>query len=914
MNTIRRALLIAEKPSVMNDIQNAYNKIKNTYPFQIDFGCCAGHLIGLCDPEEYTELWGKPWSKDVLPMIPVTWKKKIINSKFFSQLKAQWQSGNYDAIINAGDAGREGQAIQYLVYEALGVNVPIFRYWADDTTEKTIIKTLNNLVPDSKYKGLTEASILRMYFDWLVGMNFSRSSSLSLQRATRIGRVLSPTLALVCQREDEIRSFVPLDYYELVYNFKSSSGSLYSGTLINPNATDSSPSKYAFFNKAELENINSFINTIKEGTITEVKEEDKIYRAPTLFNLSDLQKECSKRFGLTPAKTLDIAQSLYEKHFLSYPRTESKCLTTEQAKEMPGLISLVGKINMFSQFANGILGNQELINKALSSKKYVDNKKVSDHPALTPTEVIPDMDSLSKEEKAVYVLVICRFLSIFMPDNIMTQTSAITTLSKDKNNYYFRSAGTVEKQVGWKAIINAFFPKKSTKVPDILPSLTVNDNVAVFDGEIKDKQTTPPKRYDDASIISAMETAGKQVDDEELEKILMEAAGLGTPATRAEILEKLFKYDYLERRSKTIYPTEQGMEYVNILKGRTILSPELTAIWEKKLKEVENGELSYNEFYSQMLDYIKSETTSLLTLNPVGPYKKVIGTCPKCKENFYALSNFYACEGYFKKTCDFGLPLEYGKRKLTVTDVKALINGEMTKPKEFTWKNGTKSTTALILQDFKLAFPTAEMQREYVGKCPLCGGRVIAGSKGYYCENWSTKNEQGNSSCNFTVFGKIGETKVSSKQMGEILSFGETKKEVTVKWKSGKSLPGKLCIQMYKEGKYGITVKPYEKKALCQCPYCKIGTFYEDRSRYHCDNTPSNGGSCLASVPKTYLEYSISPDDAVKLLNGEHLNNVMLKSKTKNTLYPANLYTEIDEEKGLIIKQQFVNNWKKQGK
>jgi len=905
----KTALLIAEKPSVMNSIKSAYLKIKDTYEYDIDFASCAGHLIGLCEPNEYTKEWGEPWSKDVLPIVPQIWKKKIINAKFFNDLKKIWSEKRYDVVINAGDAGREGQLIQHLVYEALGVNVPILRYWADDTTEKTIIKTLNHLVSDEQYSGLTKASYLRLYFDWLIGINFSRAGTLALERRSNMGRVLIPTLALAYNRELEIKNFIPTDYFELSATFLTSEGIHYTGYLLNPASNDKSPSKYAYFNKFDLSNIKNSLISCTKGVITDAIKEDKINRAPHLFNLSDLQKECSNKFGYTPAKTLEIAQKLYENHYLSYPRTESKCITSEQAKEMPGLIVSMGKLDIFKPFVDNIVIQKEYVTKALSSKKYVDNKKVSDHPALTPTSVLPDVNALSEAEKNVYVLVVCRFLAIFMPENIITQTMIITTVTLNGANYDFRSIGYVEKQIGWKNILS-LISTSPTKISEIikqeLPKLECGEKVTQTSLNIEDKTTVPPKRYDNASILTAMETCGKQLNDEELEKVLMECAGLGTPATRGEILEKLFEYEYLERKGKTIYPTVQGIQLIQALEGKSIISPELTAIWEKKLKEVEIGKTSYESFYNAMIKYIQSETNSLLQLQPIGPYYKTIGKCPKCGRDFISTSKFYSCLGYFEKkdnirSCDFGLPKKYGGRPLTETDVKALINGDITKPKEYTWSNGNKNTTSLMLIDYKIKFPDPSLLKEIVGKCPLCGGNVIKGKNGYYCEEWNHKDLDGNPSCSFSVYGKLGESTISTKKMMEILSDGQTKKEVSIKWASGKSYSGILYLEKL-NGKYRFAIKPFERKCLGECPYCHIGKIWEEKFTYECDHLPSKGGSCLISIPKSFYGITISQKEALKLANREDLIGKTFKNK-ENESYKANVTAVIDESRGFNIKK-----------
>jgi len=312
-----------------------------------------------------------------------------------------------------------------------------------------------------------------------------------------------------------------------------------------------------------------------------------------------------------------------------------------------------------------------------------------------------------------------------------------------------------------------------------------------------------------------------------------------------------------------------------------------------------------------MVKYITTETASLLTLKELGAYHKKIGICPKCKKDFIVSQKFYACSGYFEKigeerACDFGLPKTYGGRPLTETDVKQLISGEMTKPKEYTWKNGHKSTTSLVLKDFKISFPDHNLTKEVMGKCPLCNSDVIRGKHGYYCESWNKKDKNGNPACSFSIFGKVGESEISPVHMAEILNFGETKKDVKIKWKSGKSFSGRLILEKV-DDKFRISIKPFERKNLGECPYCKLGNLWEEQFRYECDNLPSKGGSCLISIPKTFCGSDISVDEAKQLACRKKIYNKSFVSKNGKP-YKATVETIIDEQKGFNLKIKFTNN------
>ena len=888
----QRALLVTEKPSVMIEIKKAYEKIKYKLPYDIDFTCAAGHLVGLCEPDEYCSEWGQPWTKDVLPMIPSNWKTKIINPKVYNNIRDMWLSNSYDLVINAGDPGIEGQLIQKLIYHSLGVNVPELRLWADDTTEKTLMKALFNLKPDSLFDGLTDASYLRLYFDWLVGMNFSRAVTLSLGRISRVGRVMTPTLALVVAREKEINNFIPQEYFVIEAEFKNSDGIVYKGSLINPKPIKTLPSSYAFDNYDIATNLVSSLAS--QGKITELTQKDSISYAPSLFNLTDLQKYCASNFKYDPSYTLSTAQELYEKGYLSYPRTESRHITTEQSKEMLSLLSSLSVLKDFTSLINAMLNNKPICEKILTSKRYVNDKLVSDHPALLPTPKIPDLSALSEREQNVYIAVVKRMLAIFMPPHIVNSTQIITTVG----NLSFKTTGSVLKQLGWKAL----YPKNTKDEDDEdltdspLFNLKENTVSSINSCEVLNKETKAPARYTYSSILDAMEKAGKQLDDKELEKVLMECSGLGTPATRAEILKKLEDYNYIYKKSNNLLPTQEGIDLINSLDGHNIISPELTAQWQKKLKEVENKELSYDKFYEVMVFYIKNEVAALLGLKSIGRYSEKIGKCPLCGDDFSSYGQYFACNRYITKDdngnrlCSLAFSKKIGNKTFTNEDAKALIEGKVTKPKKITWKNKKTTESCFVLKDGKIEF--AKMERKILGPCPICGSDVLKG-KGFFCKNAAIVDDNGNRQCSFSVFPKIGNTTVTDAQFSQILKKGITDKEIKIKWNSGNESSGRLIL----DEENRISVKQFEKIEVCKCTKCYGGTIYEEKFYYKCNHL-SPTGSCEVQIPKSFLGASILKKDVIDLLND---NAISKKLKFKNGTADKMLRLKRDPDKGYII-------------
>lgn len=863
-----RGLLVAEKPSAMNEIKNVYFKIKDQLPFSLDFACCAGHIIDLAPLNCYREDWGSPYRKEVLPIIPTNffpeWKYIVSKHKFFDPIESLVTNNHYDFVINAGDAGREGQLIQERLYHFLKLTCPIYRFWADDLTEETIKKTFSHLIPNDEFKNLTDAAYLRSYSDFLVGINFSRAATLSLERNTVIGRVMTAVLSLVCRRDKEINTFVPTNYYQakavfLNHNFP------YVGYLINSEPmSEVAKNRYAFKTKEELGQILKGLP--KQGEITERKEQQAISYAPHLYNLTDLQKECSKKYNYAPKLTLAIAQSLYEKKLLSYPRTESRFLTTAAAKDSLVILRNFTVLSDFAPYIVNIFGNNEHLAKILSSKKYVNDSKVSDHPALIPTGVVPDFSSLSEEEKNVFCLVLKRLIAIFMPPYV----ASLTTITTAFGPLSFETKGIRPIQNGWKDLYtddnkgNSNFDKK-------IPPISDDKSVMVKSTEIETKETTPPSKYTYDLLLQDMEFVGRKITNENYISILKECAGLGTPATRAEIIDKLLRDRYLEMSGKTISPTLQGTQLIDSLSGFDITSPELTAKWELALKKVENGELEYNIYYSDLCDYVKNQTAKLLTLSPLGAFfSELYNLCPKCKKRpiIYADGwKFAICQGITEKdkegnkACDFVLPKEYGGKKFSKKEMIEILSGAESNAATLKFKNGKTIYGAVKLDDtFKLKTSLIN-----VGLCPCCNRNVVKGSNSFYCSGNLVKDENGKKACEFSISNKIGTTTISNAAITEILNSGETSKPYTVTWKSGKTYSGVLTLN---EDKTRVEIKEFTPVEIMECPYCDNGMIMEGGLFYFCNHIAPTG-TCKFKVYKQFMDAKISSTDIKKLAKGK---------------------------------------------
>ena len=689
-----RYLLIAEKPSLSKAIKEAYESL-SAPGFKADFFALHGHFMEAKEPDEYKDEWGKPWRKEVLPMIPDAFKYNVKSDcrTDYKKLKDLITNGNYDALVNCCDAGREGEAIFWTLINTMNVGKhKVLRLWAQDTTVETLGKALMDLLDYDKnvdLVNLRDSSLCRIEFDWLVGMNLSRATMLATRTKASVGRVKSPTLNIVVQRDLEIANFVPKDYFEVVGHFDG-----YKGTWFNPKTKETS-----FSDKAKAEALVKSCG--KTGTITEVKKEKVVTNAPAPYSLAELQKEANRAFGFTASQTLDLAQSLYETHkILSYPRTESRALSTALAKEIPDLLKALKDVPEVQKQIALILSEPDRIKKVCSSKKYVDNKKVTDHHAIINTKVKPNLSKLSDNERKLFILVIKKFVAIFLDPYVTNKTTIITDVDKNQ----FKTTGSVVADLGFKELYKGDKAEKEDE--ELLPDVKKGDVVGVKKMQIVSKQTTPPSYYTDAELIQAMQHAGKFVDDEKMKEVLDDAKGIGTSATRAGIIDDLIKKEFLYRNKKTIRATEFGISTIKSLEGKNVISPALTAEWEEKLQSIENGTITANDFKDDMESYIHDETSAHLMLNKSGysgsNNREVIGKCPKCGKDVVMTAKYVMCSTYKKPdegNCDFITGIVISGTKVPKTEFKKILEGKPTKKMKFKSAKTGKPFEAMLKFD-----------------------------------------------------------------------------------------------------------------------------------------------------------------------------------------------------------------------
>lgn len=599
-------LCVAEKPSVGRDIARVLGADTRHDGYMEGNGYCVtwtfGHLCALLDPHEYNGQW-KGWNLSSLPMIPSRFGIKVSGDagiqKQFNIIKTLISQA--DEVINCGDAGQEGELIQRWVYQKAGCKVPVKRLWISSLTEDAIRAGFRDLKDQDAYQRLYEAGLMRAIGDWLLGMNATRAYTLRFAQGTgrdrqvlSIGRVQTPTLALIVKRQNEIEHFVPRTYWELK--------TLYRNMLFSAQLSKAEEDDYAI---TTLEQGQALVDSIKDVplAITSVEKKKGTEYAPRLFDLTSLQVECNKLYGFSADDTLKLIQSLYEKHVTTYPRVDTTYLSEDIYPKVPA--TLAGIKDYYPQIspllalkADGGKGTQSLP----KSKKVFDNKKVTDHHAIIPTGQRPD--SITEQERKVFDLVALRFIAAFYPDCEVANT---TVLAK-AGDIEFKVTGRQIVKPGWRDV----FAKAKIEDEDTneeqktLPAFAKGES-GPHEPQLKEKTTTPPKYYTEATLLRAMETAGKTVDNEELRDAMKEN-GIGRPSTRAAIIEKLFQRKYIVREKKNIRATALGISLIGTVISPLLKSAELTGLWEKKLREIERGEYTAQQF----LDELKQMTVEVV--------------------------------------------------------------------------------------------------------------------------------------------------------------------------------------------------------------------------------------------------------------------------------------------------------------
>ena len=637
---------VAEKPSVGAYIANVLGakQRKDGYfegnGYQVTW--TFGHLCALLDPQEYSDQW-KAWSLSSLPMIPARFSIKVSGDegvhKQFNVIKNLIAEA--DEVINCGDAGQEGELIQRWVYQQAGCKCPVKRLWVNSLTEEAIRDGFQQLKDQSEYQHLYEAGLMRAFGDWLLGMNATRAYTIRYAQGTgrnrqvlSVGRVQTPTLALVVKRQAEIENFKPRTYWELKTTYRD--------TLFNAQI----PVEEDEYAITSAEQGQALVDSIKDLplVINSVEKKKGLEFAPKLYDLTSLQVDCNKKYAFSAEQTLQLIQSLYEKRVTTYPRVDTTYLSDDIYPKVPGILA---GIKDFYPQVTPLLGA-----KLPKSKKVFDNKKVTDHHAIIPTGQRPD--NLTADEKKVYELVALHFIAVFYPE---CEVSNTTVLAK-AGDIDFKVTGREVIQPGWRVVFDN--DRSQGELNDANDANDANDEAAkslpaFVKGEsgahipqLKEKTTTPPKYYTEATLLRAMETAGKTVENDELREAMKEN-GIGRPSTRAAIIEKLYQRKYIVKQGKSLRATETGINLIHLIISPLLKSAELTGLWEKKLREIERGEYTAQQF----LDELKNMTSDVIRdvkTNKAGML------CPVCRQGLIIRGNTrYGCSRW-REGCTYAEP------------------------------------------------------------------------------------------------------------------------------------------------------------------------------------------------------------------------------------------------------------------
>jgi DNA topoisomerase-3 len=780
-----KTLIIAEKPSVALDISRALGGFAREGDYfeseSYVLASSIGHLLGLVAPNDPVK--GK-WSFNHLPVIPPQFELGPTDKRSSERLKLLVRLAkrkDVDALINACDAGREGELIFRYIIQYAGVTKPVRRLWLQSMTQAAIREAFENLREDVTMKPLEAAARSRAEADWLVGINGTRAMTAFNSKdggffKTPVGRVQTPTLAIVNERENRIRAFVPRDYWEVRATFVAAAG-LYDGRWIDPaHKKDEHDPEKRESRLWSLAAAQSVVAACREqpGLVTE-ESKPSSQLSPALYDLTSLQREANGRFGFSAKTTLALAQTLYERHkALTYPRTDSRYLPEDYINTVRDTMKTLseagsGPAGTLARHAAQVIKQ----NWVKPNRRIFDNKKVSDHFAIIPTLQVPR--DLSEAEAKLYDLILKRFLAVFFP----AAEYRVTTRMTEVQGHRFRTDGKVLVTPGWLAV----YGKEAQDEDANLVPVADGEKVQTEDVNAVGLTTKPPARYNEGTLLSAMESAGKLVEDEELREAMSER-GLGTPATRAAIIEGLLNEAYMRREGRDLVPTAKARQLMTLLSGLDVselTSPELTGEWEHKLKQIEQGELARDAFMleiAQMTQIIVKRAKEYERDTVPGDYATLQTPCPKCgnvvKENYRR----YACT-----QCDFSISKHPGGRTFELPEVEDLLAKREIGPLQgFISKMGRPFAAILrITDEFKLEFDFGQSNDDDtepvdfsghtpVGPCPKCQSRVFEHGMSYVCE----KSVGPEKTCDFRSGKVILQQEISREQMEKLLDAGRT--------------------------------------------------------------------------------------------------------------------------------------------
>ena len=888
-----KALIITEKPSVAQEfakilkVSGRQNGYLENESYVITW--CVGHLVEMVYPEEYDSKY-KKWKLEDLPFLPKNYKYDVIKSVSgqYDVVHKMLHREDIDTVYWAGDAGKEGQTIEENIRNFGGVREGMqeLRVWIDSQTEEEILRGIKEAKPMREYANLGKSGIMRTIEDYAMGINFSRAMSVKYGNllndaagtksytAIAVGRVMTCVLGMVVIREREIRNFIETPFYRIVGKFTDAEIEAEWKTT-EESAYYASPLLYKENGFAKEEDAKAFLESLagKEARVSSVEKGISKKKAPLLFNLAELQAECTKRFKISPDETLQIAQDLYEKKLTTYPRTDARVLSSAVAKEISKNVSRLKGYEPVSQFVNAIM--QSGTYRSIGRSVYTDDSKITDHYAIIPTGQLTELNSVNGLHRQVYDLIVRRFLSIFYPPAEYQTVKFIAKIEKES----FFAGGKILKSPGYLCVLG----KEAAEEKDedggekeegtnakmllaMIEKLSENDVVPVKGMDIKEGKTSPPKRYTSGSMVLAMENAGQLIEDEEL-RAQIKGSGIGTSATRAEIIKKLVRVGYLNlnRKSQVLTPTMLGemiFETVSMTVPE-LLNPKMTASWEKGLDGITRGTVDMGEYRAKLEDFIRRETLSMAQtdrkqelIKRIQPLtgresrgaaarKKLGIKCPLCDGEVETTPFGYGCSNYRTNGCKFSIGTIAG-RDLTEEEVtKLLTEGKTEILNGFVSKLKKKFSAALIYKKDENGIPS--IQFDFSGNvpdvlegvaCPVCGESIEIMPYGYTCR----RHRENPEACYFSI-GKIAEKQLSKQDVTELIKNGHTQTLRGFKSKNGKKFDAVLTLTEEdgrKKLKFDFEHVEAKKVKDAVCPLCG-GEILVAPFGYACANRSRDG-------------------------------------------------------------------------
>jgi DNA topoisomerase III len=776
-----KTLIIAEKPSVGQDYARALGGGFQKHEGYLEsddriVSWAIGHLAELAEPEDYDESL-KRWSMKTLPVIPESFKLRpdARGKKQLDILKRLMKRADVDDIVNGCDAGREGELIFAYIVDVAKVKKPVRRLWVSSMTRAAITEGFEHLRDGEEMANLEAAARSRSEADWLVGMNGTRAATVrgrALGGVVSLGRVQTPTLALIVRRDLEIDAFEPETYFQVDARFGLDGPRAYTGRWFEGKQDRTSERERAEAVAAAA--------TGAPATVESVKRTERKTRPPLLYDLTSLQRDANSRFGMSASRTLQAAQRLYEGSsagaVITYPRTRSQFLPSDQVGNLKGIArGLTGLpyARAATQYVAGL--------DVLPLARVVADAKVDDHHAIIPTGEVPTKE-LSGDDARIFELVVRRFLAVFHPEAKFEDTEIITVAAEHR----FRTRGRRLIEAGWRGA--AFGEEAAAEEPQgdedeprqVLPRVDDGERGTCEQAEVLEKQTKPPARYSEASLLRDMETAGKQIEDEEVRQA-MKDAGLGTPATRAETIEKLLRVGYIERLGRSLRATAKGRQAIGLLHDHALTSAELTGRWEQRLSAIERGQeprdrfmADIRKFTTEVVDYFRN-----LTADEVRAQRAEIGPCPNgdgvIRENRAA----YGCSSWKSKEepgCGFVIWKQQKGRSISPGEARDLLehgqtdllDGFKTRPSRGRLVLAEGNQVQLIADDgTRLDAPAGP--RETIATCPKCGGDIRENSRAYGCSSWKSRKEPG---CGFVIWKSTKGRAITADEARQVIEQG----------------------------------------------------------------------------------------------------------------------------------------------